>query len=72
MIHGTLIRTMLQHRDLDGVRLAHHGAVEGLAPFALVVALDVHLERVPQVDGVRERHVVINSHFMRLVVASRA
>ncbi len=57
MIHGTLMRTMLQHRDLDGVRLAHHGAVEGLAPFALVVALDVHLERVPQVDGVRERHV---------------
>ena len=41
MIHGTLMRTMLQHRDLDGVRLAHHGAVEGLAPFALVVALDV-------------------------------
>ena len=50
MIHGTLVLTVLQHGDLDRVRLAHHGAVHGGAARARVLALDVQAEDVH--DGV--------------------
>ena len=56
MIHGTLVLTVLQHGDLDRVRLAHHGAVHGFAARARVAAFDVQVEGVRHVHALRGRH----------------
>ena len=48
---------MLQHRDLDGVRLAHHGTVDGRAPRPRLAALDLQVEDALQVHDVRGRQV---------------
>ena len=53
------MRTMLQHRDLDGVRLAHHGTVDGRAPRPRLAALDLQVEDALQVHDVRGRHVAL-------------